>query len=138
MQKLIIDTNVLISALIQKSYPNLILVNCVFENRFEVCISEELLEEYFEVISRPKFTKYPDFLTKAEFVISQLESNATKYSPQVRFDIIVDSADNRLLELAYESKADFIVTGNTNDFTMSEFNGTRIISPKEFWEKYGI
>jgi len=115
MQKLIIDTNVLISALIQKSYPNLILVNCVFENRFEVCISEELLEEYFEVISRPKFTKYPDFLTKAEFVISQLESNATKYSPQVRFDIIVDSADNRLLELAYESKADFIVTGNTND-----------------------
>jgi hypothetical protein len=138
MQKLIIDTNVLISALIQKSYPNLILVNCVFENRFEVCISEEILEEYFEVISRPKFTKYPDFLTKAEFVISQLESNATKYSPQVRFDIIVDSADNRLLELAYESKADFIVTGNTNDFTMSEFNGTRIISPKEFWEKYGI
>jgi len=138
MQKLIIDTNVLISALIQKSYPNLILVNCVFENRFEVCISEELLEEYFEVISRPKFTKYPDFLTQAEFVISQLENNATKYSPQVRFEIIVDSADNRLLELAYESKADFIVTGNTNDFTMSEFNGTRIISPKEFWEKYGI
>ena len=136
MQKLIIDTNVLVSALIQKSYPNFILFNCVLEKRFEVCISHELLEEYFEVISRPKFSKYPDFLMKAEFVISQIESIAAKYSPRYRFDIIADSADNRLLELAYESKADFIITGNTNDFTMAEFKGTKIISPKGFWEQH--
>jgi len=138
MRKLIIDTNVLVSALIQKSYPNLILFHCVLENEFEICISNDLLEEYFEVLNRPKFSKYPDFLMKAELVISQLESIATKYSPRDRFQIIADSADNRLLELAYESKANFIITGNTNDFTMIEFEGTKIVSPREFWEQHAM
>ena len=136
MQRIIIDTNVLISALIQKSYPNFILFHCVFENRFEVCISEELLEEYIEVINRPKFSKYPDFLIRAELVISQIESIASKYYPQDRFETIADKADNRLLELAYESNADFLITGNSNDFTMTEFRGTKILSPKEFWDQF--
>lgn len=137
MQRIIIDTNVLISALIQKSYPNFILFHCVLENRFEVCISEELLEEYLEVINRPKFNKYPDFLIKAELVISQIESIASKYYPRDRFETIADKADNRLLELAYESKADFLITGNSNDFTMTDFRGTKILSPKEFWDQFG-
>jgi len=137
MQRIIIDTNVLISALIQKSYPNFILFHCVLENRFEVCISEELLEEYLEVINRPKFSKYPDFLIKAELVISQIESIASKYYPRDRFETIADKADNRLLELAYESKADFLITGNSNDFTMTDFRGTKILSPKEFWDQFG-
>ena len=98
MQRIIIDTNVLISALIQKSYPNFILFHCVLENRFEVCISDELLEEYLEVINRPKFSKYPDSLIKAELVISQIESIASKYYPRDRFETIADKADNRLLE----------------------------------------
>jgi hypothetical protein len=136
MQRIIIDTNVLISALIQKSYPNFILFHCILENRFEVCISEELLEEYLEVINRPKFSKYPDFLIKAELVISQIESIASKYYPRDRFETIADKADNRLLELAYESNADFLITGNSNDFTMTEFRGTKILSPKEFWDQF--
>jgi len=137
MQKLIIDTNVLVSTLIQKSYPNFIFFNCVLENRFEICISDDLLEEYLEVINRPKFSKYPDFLIKAELVIFQIEGIATKFFPKDRIEIIADSPDNRLLELAFEAKADFIITGNTNDFTMAEFGGTKIISPKEFWDLYG-
>ncbi len=138
MQKVIIDTNVLVSALIQQSYPNFILNYCVFENLVEVCISDALFEEYLEVINRPKFNRYPDFLKKAEFVISQIESLATKYSPTERFEIIEDMNDNRLLELASESKADFIITGNTNDFSMSNFKLTRVVSPKEYWENFRI
>lgn len=136
MQKVIIDTNVLISALIQRNYPNFILYNCVFENSVEVCISDELFMEYFEVLNRPKFYKYPDFISRAESVLAQLEARASKFYPTNRFDIIADNPDNRLLELAVESKADFIITGNTTDFTMTEFLGTRIVSPKEYWDLY--
>jgi hypothetical protein len=110
----------------------------VFENLVEVCISDALFEEYLEVINRPKFNRYPDFLKKAEFVLSQIESLAIKYSPTERFEIIDDKNDNRLLELASESKADFIITGNTNDFTMSNFKLTRIVSPKEYWENFRL
>jgi putative PIN family toxin of toxin-antitoxin system len=136
MQKVIIDTNVLISALIQRNYPNFILFNCVLENLVEVCISDELFEEYFEVLNRPKFSKYPDFISKAEFVLAQLEAKATKFYPTRRFDIIDDNPDNRLLELAVEAHADFIITGNTTDFTMTEFQSTRIVTPKDFWDLY--
>ena len=69
MQKVIIDTNVLVSALIQRNYPNFIIFNYVLENRVELCLSTDLFEEYFEVLNRPKFRKYPDFISNAEFIL---------------------------------------------------------------------
>jgi uncharacterized protein len=126
----------LVSALIQRNYPNFIIYNYVLENLVEVCISTVLFEEYFEVLNRPKFIKYPDFISKAEVVLAQIETKASKYFPTQRLDIIKDNPDNRLLELAVASKADFIITGNTNDFTMSHYEGTKIVSPKDYWDFY--
>lgn len=123
-----------VSALIQRNYPYFIVYNYVFENLVEVCISKVLFEEYLEVLNRPKFRKYPDFTSKAELVLTQIEAKSLKFKPTQRVNIIQDDADNRLLELALASKADFIITGNTNDFTMSHFQGTKIVSPKEYWD----
>ena len=136
MQRIIIDTNVLVSALIQRNYPNFIVYYYILGNLVEVCISSELFEEYLEVLNRPKFKKYPDFIRNAEIVLAQIETKATKFYPTQRLDIIQDNADNRLLELALASKANFIITGNTNDFTMSHFDGTKIVSPKDYWDFY--
>jgi len=41
-----------------------------------------------------------------------------------------------ILELADECLADFVITGNTLDFTFPTYKNTKIISPKEYWEKY--
>ena len=138
MQKIIIDTNILISSLIQRSYPYFIVFEYVFEQQIEVCLSEELLEEYLDVIHRPKFTKYPDFLRNAELVLNYLNKKSRKYTPLIAVDEIKDKDDNMLLELALEAKADFIITGNTNDFVMPEFKGTKIVTPKEYWDNYRI
>jgi putative PIN family toxin of toxin-antitoxin system len=108
----------------------------VFENLIEVCISDDLFKEYLDVLNRPKFSNYPDFVSKAEIVLAQIELKAKKFYPTQRFDIIKDQDDNRLLELAAELKADFIITGNTKDFTMSDFNGTKIVTPKDYWDNY--
>ncbi len=136
MQKIIIDTNVLVSALIQRNYPYFIVYNYVFENLVEVCISNDLFQEYLEVLNRPKFSKYPDFSSKAESVLAQIEAKSTKFEPIQQIHIIQDDADNRLLELALASQADYIITGNTNDFTMNYFQKTKIVSPKEYWDFY--
>jgi len=136
MQKVIIDTNVLVSALIQRNYPNFILYNCVLENLVQVCLSDDLFEEYLDVLNRQKFSKYPDFVNKAEFILSQIDTKATKFYPTQKLDVIKDKDDNKLLELAMESKADFIITGNTNDFTMSDYKGTKIVTPKDYWDNY--
>lgn len=108
----------------------------MLENQVDVCIFDELFEEYLEVLNRPKFIRYPDFLNKAEFVLTQIESNALKFFPKEKFEIINDKNDNRLFELASESNADYLITGNTNDFTMSNFKGTKIVSPKEYWDNF--
>lgn len=58
------------------------------------------------------------------------------YEPKEQLKIIKDELDNRLLELADISKADFIITGNTKDFTMEIYNKTRIVTPKDYWEEF--
>ena len=58
------------------------------------------------------------------------------YEPTTKLKIIKDESDNRLLELAQISKADFIITGNTNDFTIKIYERTKIITPREYWEEF--
>ncbi len=58
------------------------------------------------------------------------------YEPIETIDIIKDNPDNRILELAKVSDADFIITGNIKDFDMNFFENTNIISPRDYWEEY--
>jgi len=135
MQKLILDTNIFVSSLIQKSFPYLI-VDYYLDGKATICLSNPILKECFEVLSRPKFSKFPDFKTNAEFLLTRLQTYSEFFEPLIKIDLIGDEPDNRLLELAQISKADFIITGNTKDFTMQQFKSTKIVSPKEFWDEY--
>ena len=136
MQKVIVDTNVIVAALIQRGYPNFIIKELFIENKFQLCISNELLAEYHEVLIRPKFSRYPDFLIRAEALLVDIETKAVKYYPTITLDLISDDDDNMILELADECLADFIITGNTRDFTFSTFKQTKIVTPKEYWDNF--
>lgn len=136
MQKIVIDTNVIVSSLIQRSYPYKIMYEFFVDDRFLLCVSEDLMAEYYEVLSRQKFARFPDFFGKAENLLADIESKAQKFVPSTKLDLISDKDDNVILELADECKADFIITGNTNDFTFSAYKQTKIVSPKAYWENH--
>lgn len=136
MQKVVIDTNVIVSSLIQNSYPYLIIYELFVKEKFQLCISDKLMSEYYEVLARPKFKKFHEFFIKAESLLVDIETYAVKYFPTVKIELIADKDDNMILELADKCKADFIITGNTTDFTFSKYKQTRIVTPKEYWEKY--
>lgn len=138
MQKLVIDTNVFISSLIQHSYPYLITTELFSNNDIQLCISDEVFEEYYDVLHREKFEKFADFTTKAQTLLTNVSRKATKYSPASRVNLIKDAKDNMFLELSETCKADFLITGNTNDFTMKEYKGAIIVTPKQYWENYLI
>src|SRR2546426_8298320 len=127
MQKVIFDTNVLVSSLIQRSYPYLIVHHLFIEAKIHLCTSDEVMREYYEVFNRKKFSKYPDFLLKAEALLADIEAKGTKFNPKTKLKIIKDVGDNKFLELADECKADFLITGNRNDFTMSNYKRTKIV-----------
>ncbi|GHV51765.1 PIN domain-containing protein [Bacteroidia bacterium] len=133
MQKIIVDTNVIVSSLIQRSYPYRIINELFIEGRMALCLSEQLMAEYCEVLRRPKFAGFPGFAARAEAILADIEEKATMYIPSIKLDLISDEDDNMILELADESSADFIITGNTTDFTFPRYKNTRIVTPKEYW-----
>lgn len=134
MQKIVIDTNVIVSALIQRSFPYHIINELFIENKVQLCVSDGLLAEYFEVLARPKFSKFNDFSIRAEALLVEIETKAIKYAPTIKLDLISDADDNMILELADECLADFVITGNSTDFTFSIYKKTKIVSPKEYWD----
>ncbi len=136
MQKVVVDTNVLVSALIQRSYPYFIITHFLTERKFEWCISGELFQEYYEVLNRKKFSRYPEFVVKAETLLTFIEEKATVFSPKKKLHIITDVGYNKLLELSVESRAGFLITGNINDFTMDHYKRTQIVTPKDYWQNY--
>lgn len=136
MQKIVVDTNVIVSSLIQRSYPYKIIYELFVDDKFELCVSEELMLEYYDVLSRPKFARFPDFFGKAESLLADIETKAKKFAPSIKIDLILDKDDNMILELADECSADFIITGNTNDFTFPHYKQTRIVSPKDYWDNH--
>ena len=136
MQKIVIDTNVIVSALIQRSYPNLIIYNLFIEQKFQLCISDQLLSEYYEVLARPKFSKFHDFFIRAEVILVDVEAKATKYDPTIKLDLISDDDDNMILELADKCLADFVITGNATDFIFPTYKQTKIVTLKEYWDNY--
>ncbi len=136
MQKLILDTNVIVSALISSSIPTKILYELVLPKKVELCLSEEIFAEYIEVLNRDKFAKFVNFKTKAEVVLSKLREIAAFYKTDQKVEVLTDTSDNKFLELAAVSSADYLTTGNTLDFTLTEFEYTRILTPRVYWDNY--
>jgi uncharacterized protein len=136
MQKLILDTNVIVSALISNSIPTKILYDLVLTREVETCLSEEVFAEYIEVLNRDKFAKFSNFKTKAEVVLNKLQEISTFYRTNRKIEVLTDMSDNKFLELAAVSSADYLITGNTLDFTITEFEYTRILTPREYWDNY--
>jgi putative PIN family toxin of toxin-antitoxin system len=136
MQKVVIDTNVIVSSIIQQGFPYKIVNDLFIEDKIQLCVSDELMGEYYEVLSRPKFAKFLDFFIRAEALLVDIEDKATKFVPTIKLDLISDADDNMILELADKCQADFIITGNTNDFTFPAYKETKIVTPQEYWANH--
>lgn len=132
--RLILDTNVLVSANIQRSYPYFIVDRIFADRNLTICFSPELFMEYVDVLNREKFVKFPDFHSRAQTLLSDIQTFGLLFTPKTKVKLIKDESDNRLLELAETCHAKYLITGNTNDFTMTKYKGTEIVSPKEFFE----
>ena len=108
----------------------------VFGKKIMVCLSAIVFAEYVEVCNRERFSKYPEFLVKAEIVLNKIEELSEKFFPESVIAIIKDEKDNRFLELAVSAGAEFLITGNTNDFTMKQYGKTKIVTPAEYVNQF--
>jgi len=136
MQKVILDTNIIVSALISNSIPTIILYELVLTQKVKTCLTDEIFAEYIKVLNREKFTKYTDFKSKSDIVLNKLREISTYYKTNRKIEILSDTSDNKFLELAAVSSADYLITGNILDFQITEFEYTRILTPREYWNLF--
>lgn len=136
MQKIILDTNVIISGLISNSIPTTILYELVLTAKVITCLSDEIFSEYVAVMNRDKFKRYANFRTKANVVLNKIREISAFYTIERKVEILTDTSDNKFLELAALSSADYLITGNTLDFKITEFEYTRILTPRDYWDNF--
>lgn len=127
--KIIIDTNLWISFLLTKQYAFLdALLN---KRKVKLIFSDELLAEFFEVVQRPKLSKY--FQNKdLEQLIELINLYAEFYTVKSTVDFCRDEKDNFLLALAKESNADFLITGDKDLLVIKKFENTEIVTIVEY------
>ncbi len=126
--KVVIDTNVFVSGILWGGNPEKVL-RLVKESKIELVTSPET---EFELLSKLKKFKVSNSLI--ENLISILEFKTIRFLPQKKLNITRDKKDNIFLELAWEAKADFIITGDRDLLVLKKFKKTLIIKPKQFLE----
>ena len=127
--RLVIDTNIWIHYLIQSS---LLSLDSLFINEeTELLFSHELLDEFLEVSSRSKFSRYFTQHDVSELAIL-LEGRFPPIEVTSVINICRDPHDNFLLALSKDGDADYLITGDNDLLTIGTFENTKIISLAEF------
>jgi hypothetical protein len=136
MLKIVLDANVLVSALISPHGKPAQILNHVFENRVRLFVSPSIIEELERVLSYPKLMKRHG-LDKQELkeFISELSSIMSLIEGEETIEIIMeDPPDNKYLSCAIKAKADLIVSGDVHLLSLREYEGIQIVNPAQFLE----
>lgn len=139
--RVVIDTNVIVSAIQQDDSLSRHLLRLVFLGHLTPLISNPLFLEYEAVTQRPEIMKNCHFSpVEAEQFLDALFSVAQWIEVYFAWrPNLADEGDNFLIELAVAGNADCIISKNIKDLKRGEllFPHIKIYSPQEFiayWE----
>ena len=130
--RLVVDTNVLISALLVEASLPAHLIALWRQGRFDLLTSAEQLDELMRV------TRYPKIRERlapalAGRLINELRDIAVVLQNLPTVTVCQDPHDNYLLAMAVAGSADFLVTGDKRDLLgLRLHEGTKIVTVRDF------
>ncbi len=131
MPKVVLDTNVLISAIVYGGNPRAIL-EAALAGTIELAISPPIMEEFQGVLGRPQFGLTPQFVHST---VAELAALAEWVTPQKHLQLVQeDPSDNLILDCAVAAEAEYLVTGDDHLLKLKACGAVRIVSPQEFVE----
>ena len=130
MIKVVLDTNVLVSAHLKEQGLEADVLRLVLAEAIALYVTEPIMDEYAFVLRRPKFSFHPAHLENS---ISRIRAVSIAVTPKHSVTISPDEADNRFLECAEQAQADYLVTGNKRHFP-KRWKTTAIVNAREFLE----
>ena len=126
--RLVIDTNVLISAAIKPAGLQRTVLLLAIARPARLYVSRPILEEYREVLGRPDLRIRKGLRQQ---LLQLIKNHGYTVVPTRRLDITSDPDDNMFLECADAARADYLVTGNQKHFPRF-WKKTKIITTREF------
>ncbi|MHC5756962.1 putative toxin-antitoxin system toxin component, PIN family [Nostoc sp.] len=123
--KVIIDTNIVVSAAIADKNPEAVILFVIANFAFEWVVSAEIIAEYKEVLKRPRLK-----LTETQYQrwVYLIDSVTTLIDVDVEVDFPRDRKDAKFLACAIAAGADFFITGDADFNEVQTLLNTTIIS----------
>ena len=129
----VIDSGVLVSALIRRQGTTGEVLQRLRAGRFTAIYSTDTLVEVVEVLGRPFFrTKYQIESGDITALINLVRLRGELVNPQRRITACRDPKDNKFLEAALAGQADCLVSGDADLLVLTPFEGIPILRPAEF------
>ncbi|MCX6996793.1 MAG: putative toxin-antitoxin system toxin component, PIN family [Kiritimatiellaeota bacterium] len=126
--RVVLDTNVLISAILFSGPPREIL-ELVIRGAVDCSLSPPMLDELRDVLQRPKFGLS---LEQAFQVLEELHVVCDVINPSMQIHVVTaDPDDNMVLACALESKADLLVSGDQHLLDIGTFRGVQMVTPTD-------
>ena len=126
MIRAVLDTNILVSALLQPHGPPAQVFLFALDGSLKLCVSGSVYAEYEEVIRRPRFALSADTITAT---LQAIREKGIWVRPTERVKACADPDDDIFLECAQAAKADYVVTGNLKHFPLT-WEGSRVVTPR--------
>ena len=128
MRRVVVDTNVLVSAILFGGPPGVVLRLAAAGGMLSLTSAVLLTELHGVLLS--KFHLSPDI---AELIVNEWKAAGEVVEPAVEVSVITeDPSDNRVLECALSAHADVIISGDKHLLTLKSFHGIPILSPQAF------
>ena len=133
--RVVIDTNVLVSAVIRDRLPERVLLWCLGNPDVEWIVTPAVMAEYVAVIQRPKF-KLPN--ATVAWWLELLAADTRLIQADLVIDFPRDRKDAPFLVCAASGKADYLITGDGDFSEAQTLVRTRILSVAQFAQTTGL
>jgi len=130
MIRVVLDTNIIVSALLQPLGPPAQVFLLAIGGSIQLCMTGDVYAEYEDVIRRPRFRRDEDVIAAT---LQAVRERSHWVRPKEAIHACADPDDDIFLECAQAAQANYLVTGNTKDFPTSWLE-TRIVTPRGFLE----
>jgi putative PIN family toxin of toxin-antitoxin system len=129
--RVVLDTNVLVSAIVYGGNPRKVL-QAAISGAVDISVSEAIIKELQDVLQRPKFGLSVQFVHNT---IAELTSIAEWVVPTKHHQLVDDDpSDNLVLDCAAAAEADYLVTGDDHLLQLKKCGSVKIVNSQQFVE----
>lgn len=135
--RVVVDTNVLVSGLFGiKNSPSAQILNAFRNQKIILATSPAILKEVAGIINRDRIIKRTKMSQKerVDFIDKLVERCDVTPGRKLQEVVSRDMKDDKFLACAIEAQAEFIITGDDDLLELKEYEGIKIVTPREFIE----